>query len=394
MPVSCQNCGAEVAEGQRFCRQCGREVRLAGQDGELPTRIFPAETPSATPFNTSRLSESRTDPVFQPRQTAPHPYASQPYTAQPLTAPTTAQPLTPPRSGHSRTWLYVMISLGILAVMLIALLIFAVQSSPSPQPRVVVKKNTAAQPGIPAPPASASQPGAMPLDENEAEISDSKTVITRDFPLTGGASVSLKNVSGDIEIDGWDEDHAEVRVIKHGGSPEDREQVRIVQVLTQNKLSLETPLIGNTDVEVQYQLKLPRNVSAVSISSLNSEVKLSEINGSVAVDLQKGSIELHDIGGVVKAKTVKGDVKAELGGAKRRGAQEFSTVKGNVELQFEDDVNADIKAETVDGKIEVDDDLNLQVTKQPVGQHVAGHIGSGGDGIIAKTVNGNIKLKK
>jgi hypothetical protein len=29
-----------------------------------------------------------------------------------------------------------------------------------------------------------------------------------------------------------------------------------------------------------------------------------------------------------------------------------------------------------------------------VGQHVAGHVGAGGDALLAKTVNGNITLKK
>lgn len=239
-----------------------------------------------------------------------------------------------------------------------------------------------------------NQPGAISLDENGSDVTDSKTVITRTYPLSKGAAVSLKNVSGDIEVEGWDEDKAEVTITKHGGSPQDRDAVRISQTSAPNRLSLETPLVSDSNVEVQYRIKLPRAVAAVAISSLNSDIKLSQINGSVAIDLQKGSIELQEIGGLIKAKTIKGDIKADLAGTKQKGSQEFSTVKGNVELQFDSEVNADIKAETVDGKIEVDDDLNLQVNKLPIGQHVAGHIGAGGDGILARTVNGNIKLKK
>jgi hypothetical protein len=383
MIVYCQNCGAEVAAEQRFCRQCGAEVRSA-QQGELPTRILPGETQPGpgVPFATSRISpESRTDQMYQPRQTAPHTFASQ----------QTFQPLHTPRNGSSRTWIYIIVCLCIVGFIFVSLLIFASQSTPQ-GPRVIVKKNLPLQPAPPS--SSMNQPGALPLDENDADVTDSKTVITRTYPLRSGAAVSLKNVSGEIEVEGWDEEHAEVTITKHGGSPEDREEVRIIQAVAPNRLSLETPLVSNSDVEVQYQIKLPRGVAAVAISSLNSDIKLSEINGSVAIDLQKGSIELQEIGGLIKAKTIKGDIKAELAGTKQKGAQEFSTVKGNIELQFDNAVNADIKAETVDGKIEVDDDLNLQVSKQPIGQHVAGHIGAGGDGILAKTVNGNIKLKK
>ncbi|HEV7857195.1 MAG TPA: DUF4097 family beta strand repeat-containing protein [Pyrinomonadaceae bacterium] len=383
MIVHCQNCGAEVAEGQRFCRLCGAEVRTV-QEGELPTRILPGETQPGVPFTTSRLSpESRTDPVYHPRQTAPQTFASQP-TSYPLQAA--------PPSGSSRTWLYILASLCVVGIILISLLIFASQSSlPS---RVMIKKNLPPQPAPPSAPSSMGLPGAISLDENDADVTDSKTVITKTYPLQNGAAVSLKNVSGDIEVEGWDENQAEVTITKRGGAPQDRDAVRIIQIIAPNRLSLETPLVSDSNVEVQYRIKLPRGVAALAISSLNSEIKLSEINGSVAIDLQKGSIELQGIGGLIKAKTIKGNIKAELAGTKQKGSQEFSTVKGNVELQFDGEVNADIKAETVDGKIEVDDDFNLQVSKQPIGQHLAGHIGAGGDGILAKTVNGNIKLKK
>jgi len=380
--VHCQNCGAEVTEGQRFCRLCGAEVR-ALQEGELPTRMLPGETPPSVPFTTSRLSpESRTDPVYYPRQTAPQTFAAQ----------STSYPLQVPRSNSSRTWLYILASLCVAGIILISLMIFASHSSlPS---RVMIKKNIPPQPPQPPSSLSMNQPGAISLDENGSDVTDSKTVITRTYPLSKGAAVSLKNVSGDIEVEGWDEDKAEVTITKHGGSPQDRDAVRISQTSAPNRLSLETPLVSDSNVEVQYRIKLPRAVAAVAISSLNSDIKLSQINGSVAIDLQKGSIELQEIGGLIKAKTIKGDIKADLAGTKQKGSQEFSTVKGNVELQFDSEVNADIKAETVDGKIEVDDDLNLQVNKLPIGQHVAGHIGAGGDGILARTVNGNIKLKK
>jgi hypothetical protein len=304
----------------------------------------------------------------------------------------TAQPLTVPRKGSSHTWMYVLASLCLVAFILITVIIFASQST-TQQPRVVIKKNLPQPPSIPPAPSSVGQPGAIPFDESDAEVTDSKTVINKTYPLQKGSAVSLKNVSGDIEVEGWDEDSAEVTITKHGGSPEARDAVRIIQTFAPNRLSLETPLVGNSDVEVQYQLKLPRTVAAVAIASLNSEIKLSEINGSVAIDLQKGSIELQNIGGLIKAKTIKGDIKAELAGTKQKGSQEFSTVKGDIELQFEGEVNADLKAETVDGKIEAAEDFHLQVDKRPVGQHVAGHIGAGGEPILAKTVNGNIKLK-
>jgi hypothetical protein len=380
MATYCENCGAELVEGHRFCRQCGKEARPA-QAEEAPTRIFDGQAQPSVPFMTSRLQEARTDPVYHPRPTAP----------QPLYAQQTVSPLADRRPARSHKWVYLLVALGILGSIFITLLIFASQSSLPNQPRIVVKQ-VGHPPAPPAP--NTGQATGLPLDESEAEVSDDETVIEKSYPLRDGATVALKNVSGDIKVEGWDEDHAEVRIIKTGGSPEEREAVSITQSAAPNKLSLEVPMTSNTSVEVRYELRLPRKVSAVSISSMKSDVKLSEIDGAVAIDLQKGSIELKEINGPIKAKTIKGNIKAEMEASARKGSQEFSTVKGDIELQFEGELNADIKAETVDGKIEADDAFHLQVTKQPVGQHVAGHVGTGGDPLLAKTVNGNIKLKK
>lgn len=382
MTVYCQNCGAEVAEGQRFCRLCGTEVRPA-QAGEAPTRIFDGQAQQAAPpFNTSKLQESRTDPVYQARLTAPQPLGAQP----------TISPLGPAgRPARSRKWIYALVALGILGSIFVTLLIFASQSPLPNQPRIVVRKAGGQPPVPPAP--NPGQAGVLPLDESGADVSDDETVIEKSYNLRDGAAISLKNVNGDIKVEGWDEDHAEVRIIKSGGSAEEREAVQITQASTPNKLSLETPQVAHTPVEVRYELMLPHKV-AINISSFDSDVKLSEISGAVAVDLQKGSIELREIAGPIKAKTIKGDIRARLDGEARKGPQEFTTVKGDIELHLQGEVNADVKAETVDGKIEADDEFKLQVTKQPVGQHVAGHVGAGGDPLLARTVNGNIKLKK
>lgn len=377
--VTCQSCRAEVAEGQRFCRLCGAEVRSTA-NGESPTRIFPAQAQAGGAQDTSSLAEPRTDPVYNPSWTAPQRLAGQPTTI--LTAPR--------RAGSSRLWLFVMAGVGLLLLACIAVLLFVSQQPPTPQ-RIVVMKDQPTRPTQPPRP-PVGPAGALPLDEKDAEVSGDKIVITKAYPLQSGATVSLKNVSGDIKVEGWDETQAEVKIIKSGGSAEQREAVHLSTASGQNRLSFETPLVGVSSVEVRYELKLPRNVS-LSVVSLNSDVKLSELNGSIGIDLQKGSIELQQVGGTIKAKTIKGDIKAELDAGAQKGSQEFSTIKGDVELQFDGEINTDLKAITTDGKIDLDEDFNLQVEKSPVGQHVAGRIGAGGNSLLVTTVNGNIKLK-
>lgn len=263
--------------------------------------------------------------------------------------------------------------------------------------KVIIEKSS---PAAPAPPAPArvivnhpERPTAGLMSEEGAVISDDKTIITQIYPLGQNALISLANVTGHISIEGWDEAQAQVKVIKDGGSAEDRQAVQVRLASTKELLSLETSPTRSSPVEVHYEIRLPRRVRQIEIKSADSEVKLAKITGEISVSVQGSSIEMEDVSGPLHTKIVKGDTQANLSSAPS-GPLEFSSVSGDIELRFDGKVNADITAETIDGEIDADDDLKLKVEKRPMGQAVTGRIGTGGVSIRIKTINGDIKIKK
>src|SRR5215218_5570664 len=80
MQESCPNCGAELYEGQQFCRRCGSPVGAAA-GREAPTQLFDggAQADAAVPAaGTSRLGDAAyTGGVAAQRPTEYHPPASQ-----------------------------------------------------------------------------------------------------------------------------------------------------------------------------------------------------------------------------------------------------------------------------------------------------------------------------
>ncbi|HWW76720.1 MAG TPA: zinc-ribbon domain-containing protein, partial [Pyrinomonadaceae bacterium] len=64
MPESCLNCGAELYEGQQFCRRCGVQVGVPadGGGGDAPTQLFPRQEPQPSP-QPSRGAAVGTSPV-------------------------------------------------------------------------------------------------------------------------------------------------------------------------------------------------------------------------------------------------------------------------------------------------------------------------------------------
>jgi hypothetical protein len=278
---------------------------------------------------------------------------------------------------------------GLLAGLLLAQLArrSAKQSAspPAPPPPAAPTKAVVNHPGNSGSTSVMSEEGAL--------VSDDKTVITRSYPLGDSAAVSLTNITGSITVEGWDQPQAEVKVIKEGGSEQDRQAVPIRLDSSRDLLSLETSPTRSSPVEIHYELKLPSHVRAVEIKSADSEVKLSKLTGTIAINVQGSAIELEDMSGALRTKIVKGETKATL--SQSPGSpQELSSISGDIELLLEGDVNADISAETIDGDIKADDDLELKVEKRPMGQSATVRVGRGGVAIRIKTINGDIKIKK
>jgi Putative adhesin len=387
MADQCVDCGAELLPRQRFCRRCGAQVARPLPE-EVATKVFQPDAEASAPLLTSPLGATPvTDKVSQ------QPTAYTPPQSQGAGLAAAAASPSPKRSSWGRFLPLLLIGLvggGLLVGLLLAQLARrpAKQSAnpPAPPPPAAPTRAAVNRPGN-----SGSAVGVM--SEEGALVSDDKTVITRSYPLGDSATVSLTNITGSITVEGWDQPQAEVKVIKEGGSEQDRQAVPIRLDSSRDLLSLETSPTRSSPVEIHYELKLPGHVRAVEIKSADSEVKLSKLTGTIAINVQGSAIELENVSGALQSKIVKGETKATL--SQSPGSpQELSSISGDIELRLEGDVNADISAETIDGDINADDDLEPKVEKRPMGQSATVRVGRGGVRISLKTINGDIKIKK
>jgi hypothetical protein len=398
MAERCGSCGAELFEGQQFCRACGTPTRQFSSE-ELPTQLLPhqqqqqqQQSPPHTPLSTAPLPGGRgtSDPVYGAGYQSYQP----PVVQQRHTSPVGGA--LPPRR-RSRVWVYAIIALLIFCggAALVAGLFFANRG-----PRVV----RVTRPKVAVPPLPAVAPPVMPAEafdedallENEgAEVSGEQTTITKSYPLAKDGSFVLRHVSGDITIESWDEQVAEVKIVKRGGSPEARDALRIMREQSAGRLAFNTMPGGRGGVEeVQYVVKLPENLRELEIVSQNSDIDIANFSAaSISINVQRGNIALEGVNGKVNTRTMKGNTKVVLGDAERVAPQVFNGISGNVELELPEGTDAQLKAETVDGNIEVDEEFGIKVEKPMIGQHAAGRIGKGGQPIIIKTVSGNIKIK-
>jgi hypothetical protein len=391
MSERCKNCGAELFAGQQFCRQCGARTGLLTND-DVATQMLPGQQPNA-PAGTVPLAGDRgTDPNFYARPTA----AYQPQQVTPL-APVGAQP--PARRRSSLGWALVVVlicAVGAICVVGVFIVQSARQAARIVQIRRPAMPAPPALPNIPPPPGVAANPDADTLDEDDADVSDDQTVISKTFPLAPDkGQFELSNLNGDVRVEGWDEPQAEVKVTKHGGTEEERAAVEIKVVQSDNHLALQTaPHDAGQVKDVLYEIKLPRRLTHLALHTMNGDVKLAGVHANIEIATQHGDIKLSDVAGAITTNSLAGDTKVALADTGLDAPLNFNTVNGDVEVKLGGATDAQVKAETLAGEIKPDDALGLKVEKQMVGQHLAGQLGRGGPPLTIKTVHGDIRIKK
>ena len=430
MNQRCASCGAELFEGQQFCRVCGAAVV---SQGEATTQLLGdngwGQPQASESSGTSPVwGGAGTEPVGGARQSPPaykEPPAYQeptgyqktaafqqptsyhaPLASMQQTSPLAAPPA--PRGGRRGLWFFALLVVFLLGAGVAGVGAFVWRKAQQQQAAAAkrVRLEVGHPPDVPAPPLPADfgeRLGdeirralggvGMPLDESGATVSGDTTTITKTYHLGDDATFALRAMNASVTVTGSDGEEAEVKITKRGGSAEQRSNARTMLAQTDEGLTLlAAPAPGG--VEVSYEVRVPRGLHAVEIDTDRGDVKISGFDGAIVSNVKKGNAEFRDVTGDVKSNVIKGETRVVFEHAERDGAQEFSVVKGNIEAKLAEGTDADISATTTAGDIDADDSLGLSVEKRPAGRALSGRLGGGGQSLRFRVTSGDIKLKK
>lgn len=408
--MHCDNCGAEILSGHRFCRSCGRPTDDFAEEG-TPTQMMPPQPPTRGSRDTATTSPSRgeTNRVYAPPEQnyyQPPPYAPiQPQQQMPYYPP------PPPRSRSPWGWIIAVIALFLIGAVGIAA--FIVRTANDPPQRI--GRTAPDQPGGPPPP-------PPPPGENETVLGAGTTTEVRSFPFAAkGGNLTLKTIKGNVTIETWDEPRAEVRVRKGSNA-----EVRIMS--DGSNLTLNTEPRGG--VEVEYEIKLPANVGRIEIQSASADIALSDLTGGVQINNGNGRVTLSDMNGKIRVNTgngditfadVRGELEANTGngtiemtdvngkinanaasgnitvnfGGESREPLSINTASGDIVVRFDSNVNADLTVKSLSGDIDLDEGFGINVrSTPPVGKEARGRIGAGGQPITINTISGDIAIRQ
>lgn len=226
----------------------------------------------------------------------------------------------------------------------------------------------------------------------------------------------LQQIEGSIRVSGYSGKTVKVKATFKGSGdekePEEMEngmkRIRTVSGKVTGEESDNTVFIRNKGWNriVDFDIQVPENFSLKLKTVNNGEITVNGLNGTFEISNVNGSIRLSAIAGAVTADSINGDIVVFFREVDPAASMAFSSLNGDLDVRFPEDLKASIKARSDWGDVFTDFDLNLEKEqsavkrKQDGGTYkleiedwVKGTVGGGGPQLLFKTYNGDVFIR-
>lgn len=247
-----------------------------------------------------------------------------------------------------------------------------------------------------------SQSNNAPALTTEVFAGDEIEKFEQTYPLSKNGNVSVSNVNGSITVEAWDRDEVKLEATKIADSKESLADVDIKVESTADSFSVEADYKSwkwndkrnenrSRKLEVEFKLSVPRTAVLNEVETVNGSVTVSNFTNVTKISAVNGDVTATNLRGAANLSTVNGTVTADFDRVDGASKISLSTVNGTVSLIVPSDVNATIKADSLNGNIT--NDFGLPVRKgQYVGRDLYGRVGTGEAQIKLNSVNGKLSI--
>ena len=179
------------------------------------------------------------------------------------------------------------------------------------------------------------------LAASAAATASSDKTFDRQAPAQPRGVVEISNVTGTIEVSGWD--RSEVSV--HADLDTGVERVDLTGEGARTTIKVILPHASSHGGEARLQVKIPKN-SELDVSAVNADVSTTGVLGVQHLSAVSGNISAELAAADVELKTVSGDLRLKGHGQPAR--LHVSTVSGDIHLEHG---AGDLEASTVNGTV-------------------------------------------
>jgi hypothetical protein len=238
----------------------------------------------------------------------------------------------------------------------------------------------------------------------------------RSYRVGAGGRVSVRNVSGDVIVKGYEGDTVTVLGYKEG---RDRDLLQVEDLSGEGRVDVRVryPERCNCDASVRFEVRVPRSLSleydafssvsgdvavdgatgSITAKSVSGGVRVENVSGRVEAKSVSGGVEVRQAAGTVSAKSTSGGVDVEVvqlpaeGGAQR---MEFASVSGNVNVRLPSNLGAEVEMSTLSGALETEFPIQIEKREHGPGRSARGRVGDGARGLKLSSVSGDVRLRR
>ena len=238
----------------------------------------------------------------------------------------------------------------------------------------------------------------------------------KSYRLAQGSRVSIKNISGDVIVKGYDGEAIVVTGYKEG---RDRDLLSVEDLSDGSRVEVKVRYperCYDCNASVRFEVKVPRTIKYDydAFSSVSGDVEVSEAMGTIRAKSVSGNVNIKEVAGTVQANSVSGEVTVEqASGAvtakstsgnvrvellrlegSNANRMEFGSVSGNVEVKMPGSIGADVDMSTMSGQLETDFPITIEKKEFGPGRSARGRVGDGTRALRLSSVSGNVYLRR
>ncbi len=226
--------------------------------------------------------------------------------------------------------------------------------------------------------------------------------------------LEIESISGDIGIQGWNENYVKLEYIKAAPTREHLDYLTVKIDESEDTLSIERAFTGSgisPRGEIDFTLYVPKELlKELSAKTVSGKITCSNMSETTDMDLYttsgrietdgsrnfsaktiSGEIVFISFGDDIDIRTTSGRIAGDLRFDGNRGSIDIHSVSGAVRLTVPDTFAADVDIRSISGS--VDTDFPIQVTSSQRNS-LKGTIGEGGISVNINTTTGAINIKK
>lgn len=223
----------------------------------------------------------------------------------------------------------------------------------------------------------------------------------KDFTLTAGGSLEIKNTNGVIEVDPSDGDKVSItaeKIAKAGTDAEAKqaaEAIEIREVVSGSSIVLDATVsrtgisIGGGSRQVKFHIRAPKGTVLI-LSNTNGNIDVRDMTGEVRLSTTNGRILGKNLEGTARAETTNGMIDMDFS-AIGTGGISAETTNGRVELTLAKSIKARVNGRVTNGAITTEN-LSLDTTENSR-RRLTGTLNGGGPEIRLETTNGAVNVR-